>query len=118
MGFTMVHNDYYVYIHRRGDNNEVFYVGKGRGARAKSKANRNTWWNNINNKCGFTVEYSETDMSEESAWDLEIELIKFYRENGHKLCNISSGGEGGGKGVPTTECTKNKMAEQGFSVLC
>lgn len=32
--------NYYVYLHRRKDNNEIFYVGKGQGSRHLAK-NRN-----------------------------------------------------------------------------
>lgn len=132
--FTMVHNDYYVYLHRRGDNNEVFYVGKGRGKRSTTTSGRNKWWKNVYNKHGFTVEHVETGMCEEDAFSLEVELIKFYRENNHVLCNLSSGGEGASgcarskehreavgnsrRGVLTSEETKIKMAEQGHSILC
>lgn len=101
-----MYNDYYVYLHRRGDNNEVFYIGKGRKYRSTTKANRNQWWLSIVTKCGFTVEYVETGLSEESAYDLEIETIKFYRENNHTLCNLTDGGEGGtgcSRKVPITD---------------
>ena len=36
-------NDYYVYLHKTLDG-EVFYVGKGTGKRAKSKAYRSKEW--------------------------------------------------------------------------
>lgn len=127
-------DDFYVYLHRRGDNNEVFYVGKGRRYRAKSDTGRNIWWQRIKAKYGFVVEYVEKGLSEEDAFTLEIELIKFYRNNNHTLCNLSSGGEGASgctrseehkrkigeskKGYVVTDYTKNKMAEQGFSVFC
>jgi hypothetical protein len=90
-----MNNVYYVYIHRRGDNNEVFYVGKGKGNRIKQRDGRNIYWKNIVNKHGYTYEIVEKELSEDSAFDLEIELIKFYRESGHKLVNLRNGGEGG-----------------------
>lgn len=89
--------DYYVYLHRRADNNEVFYVGKGRRSRATECGRgkgRSQWWNRIVAKYGYVVEYVERGLSEESAFDLEIETIKFYRDNGHNLCNMTDGGEG------------------------
>lgn len=107
----MVHNDYYVYLHRRGDNNEVFYVGKGRRYRANSKSNRNLWWCNIVNKCGFVVEFVEKGLSEEDAFTLEIELIKFYKENNHTLCNISDGGEGASGVVRKQPLVDGKMID-------
>ncbi len=103
-------NKYYVYIHRRNDTNDVFYVGKGNGRRANSKHRRSDWWNSIVAKAGgFTVEFAEKEMSEESAFDLEIELIKFYRENGYTLCNHTDGGEGP-SGMVHTEEAKAKIA--------
>lgn len=95
-------NRFYVYLHRRGDNNEVFYVGKGQGYRAKS-LHRSVWWHNVVAKCGYTVEYVEKFLSEESAFDLEIELIKFYRECGCDLVNHTDGGEGSSGYLHTEE---------------
>jgi hypothetical protein len=86
-----MNNVYYVYIHLRGDNNEVFYVGKGKGNRIKQRDGRNIYWKNIVNKHGYTYEIVEKELSEDSAFDLEIELIKFYRESGHKLVNLRNG---------------------------
>lgn len=96
-------NRFYVYLHRRADNNEVFYVGKGSGDRIYRKDGRSVWWNSIVTKHGYTYEYAEKGLSEESAFDLEIELIKFYRENGHTLCNIKDGGQGYAGYKPTAE---------------
>lgn len=79
-------NVYYVYLHRRGDNNEVFYVGKGKNGRYKSKAGRNNWWTNVVDKCGFSAEIVECGLSEQAAFDLEVELILFYRERTIILC--------------------------------
>lgn len=104
------HNDYYVYIHRRNDTNDVFYVGKGRGYRAKSKEGRNVWWKAVANKHGFKVEYVEKSMSEESAYDLEAEVVKFYLECGYKLCNLAPGGKGGAGGMPKSEETRKRMS--------
>lgn len=101
-------NIYYVYLHRRDDTNDVFYIGKGSGQRAKSISGRNDWWRNIYNKCGFTPEIVEKGLSEESAYNLEVELIKFYRDCGYKLCNIADGG--GGASRKQSEETKKKIS--------
>lgn len=87
-------NVFYVYLHRRNDTNEVFYVGKGKDKRAWSRKGRNEWWKRVVDKCGYSVEINEAGMSEQSAFDLEVELIKFYKECGHTLCNMTNGGEG------------------------
>lgn len=87
-------NRFYVYLHRRGDNNEVFYIGKGTGNRANVVWGRNPWWKRIYEKCGRVVEYIEKGLSEQDAYDLETETIKFYKECGYTLCNLTDGGEG------------------------
>ena len=43
---------YYVYIHKRKDNNVVFYVGKGSGDRRYSKYNRSSDWHRVVSTCG------------------------------------------------------------------
>lgn len=86
-------NVYYVYLHRRGDNNEIFYVGKGKNKRAFDVKQRNPYWTNIYNKHGRTVEYVQKDLSEDAAYSLEERLIKYYRESGYNLANITDGGK-------------------------
>lgn len=86
--------DYYVYLHRRKGTNEVFYVGKGRARRSMATWDRNKWWKAIVAKAGYYVEYVERGLTEYSALTLEVETIKFYRECGHTLCNLTDGGEG------------------------
>ena len=48
-----MNNVYYVYVHRRNDTNEVFYVGKGKNRRAYSKTGRNQHWCNIANNLNY-----------------------------------------------------------------
>lgn len=101
---TTEHNIYYVYLHRRADDNEVFYVGKGKDNRANIVCKRNKYWQNVVAKHGgFVVEYVEKELSESDAFDLEIETIKFYRECGHTLTNLTDGGEGISGWVPSEE---------------
>lgn len=103
-------NIYYVYLHIRNDNNEVFYVGKGKNHRAKSRVGRSEWWKRIVDKYGYTIEYIEKDLSEDDALDLEVELIKFYRECGYSLCNLTDGGDGT-SGLRHTDATKEKIRQ-------
>jgi len=99
---------FYVYVHRRKDTNEVFYVGKGCGKRAWKKTTRSDWWKRIEAKYGRTVEIVLTDMSEDDAFKLENGLIDFYgREN---LCNLTDGGMGG---VSPNAETREKMSVAG-----
>lgn len=93
---------FYVYEHRRADNGEVFYIGKG--SRTKKKAfgraysteNRNRYWNNIVNKHGFTAHILCEFDKECDAFSMEIDLINKYGNvfKSGRLCNMTNGGEG------------------------
>jgi len=85
---------YYTYVHIRLDTNKVFYVGKGKLRRAKSKQHRNKYWNNVVNKCGYKVIFVKKNITEEESINLEIKLIKNYRDKGYKLTNLTDGGDG------------------------
>lgn len=88
---------YYVYLHRRATNSEVFYVGKGRAARAHSRHMRNPHWHRVVARDGFVVEIVEDGLSEARAFELESMLIQFFgrRDLGlGKLVNLTDGGEG------------------------
>lgn len=82
---------YYVYVHIRLDNNEIFYVGKGRNNRAFSTLSRNKYWHNVVNKYGYRVEILESNLSEFEAFEKEKDLIKSI----NPTTNLTSGGEGG-----------------------
>lgn len=99
---------FYVYIHKKADSGDVFYVGKGHSGRAKSKSGRNAHWVNVEKKHGFTYDFIGINLTEEEAFSLEIETIKKYRDDGVILCNMSNGGEGN-SGVKHTEETKEKF---------
>ena len=87
-----------VYKHIRKDTKEVFYVGIGKTIkRAYSSANRNKYWHNIVNKCGYDVEIVKEDLTKEDAVKLEIDLIKNYGRKDLKegsLVNLTNGGDG------------------------
>ncbi len=86
-------NNFYVYLHKRKDDNTVFYIGKGRNSRAYQKTYRNKEWNKIVNSVGFYNEFVQKNLTEEEAFKLEIDLInKFGIKN---LCNKTLGGDGG-----------------------
>ena len=109
-------NNYYVYIHRRKDNNEVFYVGISRQEkyfRVNTKTGRNPIWNNIVNKYGFIGEVLYSNLSKEDACLIEKALIKSYgRINTDKgvLANLTAGGDGS-VDCPKSFETKNKMSK-------
>lgn len=100
--------DFYVYLHRKKSNGQVFYIGKGSMFRAFSKSTRNPHWKNIVRKHGYTVELYATGLQEWYAFELEKDLILYYgKEN---LCNKADGGDGQ-SGWNLSEETKRKMAE-------
>lgn len=88
-----------VYLHRRKDNNEVFYVGIGNDIkRAYDNKNRtNIFWKNVVNKYGYIVEIVEENLSWFDACIKEKELIKKYGRrdiNEGTLVNMTDGGDG------------------------
>lgn len=85
---------FYTYFHTRNDTNAVFYVGKGKGARAQDKACRNPHWNRIVAKCGHTVHIAARWPTEAEAFEHEKFLIACFRDMDVPLCNMTDGGEG------------------------
>lgn len=100
---------FYVYLHRKKTNNEIFYVGKGKGNRSTSRSGRSNHWRNIEKKHGLTVEIYRGGLSEGEAYALEINLIQELRESGGKICNIANGGNGGLSGIKLSEDHKEKL---------
>jgi hypothetical protein len=73
----------------------LFYIGKGSEKRAHSKAGRNDYWRKVVNKYGHPdVQILANWGTEREAFDHEILLISCFKDLGHQLCNLSSGGEG------------------------
>jgi len=87
-------NNFYVYIHRKKSNNEIFYVGKGKDRRAYRKDHRNIYWNKVVNKHGYEIEIYKDNLTEKEAFELEIKLINELKEKGLQLTNMTDGGEG------------------------
>lgn len=98
----------YVYIHRRKDNNQPFYVGVGglisfdnyQRANAnnwKGLASRSDFWKNYANLYGFTVEIILDNCTKKEAFEEEFRLIKKYGRqdlNNGILVNHTDGKEG------------------------
>lgn len=98
----------YVYVHKRKDNNQPFYVGVGgllsfdnyQRANAnnwKGLKNRSEFWKSIVNKFGFTVEIVLNNCTREEAFLEESRLIKLYGRQDIGtgiLVNHTDGGEG------------------------
>jgi len=94
---------FYIYLHRRLDTSEIFYVGKGSiknrscYERAFVKENRNVIWKRIVTKTKYSVELFASCINEHEAFRIEKELISLFgRKNLNKgsLCNLTDGGEG------------------------
>jgi hypothetical protein len=100
---------FYTYMHRRADDLKPFYIGKGKGGRARSKANRNPHWLRTASKHGLVVEVIANWPTEREAFEHERFLIKCFRDIGYKLVNMSDGGEGQSGWVPSKE-TRQKIS--------
>lgn len=97
---------FYVYRHQTVDNGRIFYVGKGSGKRAFSRADRNIHWKRIVNKSDFSVDFICKNVDEELAFLVEKEAISLYKKLNVKLCNMTAGGDGGGSCKPSMETRK------------
>lgn len=88
---------HYVYAHQRLDNGEVFYIGKGTGARLKKNSSRNQHWKNVVAKCGgFKANIVASGLTEKEAFNFEKLLISQIKiQTGVSLVNLNGGGEGG-----------------------
>lgn len=94
---------YYVYRHRRLDNNEIFYIGIGKEdggkflrSKVKRKSKRTNFWRNITNKTAYEIEIVATGLTREDACNKEKELISFYGRRDLRegvLVNLTDGGE-------------------------
>jgi group I intron endonuclease len=104
-----------VYLHRRMDTNEVFYVGIGMyKKRAYDKNKRNRLWKNVVNKCkDYEVEILHENITYQECKLIEIDLIDKY---GRKdlgtgtLCNLTDGGDGTVGWIVSDE-TRRKISE-------
>jgi len=102
---------FYVYEHIRNDTNEIFYVGKGKvgSGRCNSRDSRNRHWMSIVAKAkGFKVNKIIENISEQNAFEIEIQHIQELKSKGINLCNQTNGGEGKVGWNPTAE-TRTKM---------
>ena len=109
-------NDKVVYIHRRKDNREVFYVGMGSEKRSRegiTSNKRSEFWKRIVAKTDYTIEIVEKNLSQNKALLLESELIKKYGRRDlslGNLVNMTDGGEGGGFGRKLSESHKMSIS--------
>ncbi len=106
-----------VYLHKRKDNGEVFYVGIGKKSRPYSKSKRNKFWRAVAKKYGWYVEIIYENLFWDEACKKEIEMIKQYgrRDLGEGiLTNMTDGGEGNQNIIYTPEWReKQRIASTG-----
>lgn len=101
---------YYVYVWYIIDTNEVFYVGKGTGKRYKTLSSRNKFFRNMYQSHNCDVKIIHNNLTEDQAFDLEKQTIKWYRENtNYRLTNQTDGGDGI-SGWKPTEAFKQKQS--------
>lgn len=98
---------FYVYVHRKKDDNIIFYVGKGQANRYKSISGRNLHWKNTCKKHGWYSVIIQNNLTESDALDLEELIIKTIGlEN---LCNKNYF-NGGKSGYTHSVESKSKMS--------
>lgn len=102
-------NQFYIYLHTFS--NGTCYIGKGKDKRAYS-TKRNKYWHRLNNIYGSPkIEFLFYTNDENEAFAKEKEIIKQYKENNIKLCNLTDGGEGlSGYRFTMSQETKDKLS--------
>lgn len=86
---------FYVYLHRKKDDDKIFYVGKGKNNRYISVSGRNLHWRNTILKHGWYSRIIQCNLLEEDALELEEFLIEVIGLQ--NLCNKNyfNGGKSG-----------------------
>ena len=112
-------NTFYIYLHRRLDTGDVFYVGKGTRSdshqyqRALEVKRRSRLWRFVASKAGCSVELVADFFAESDAFTMERELIAFHgrRDTGRgSLVNMTDGGEGMAGHVPSDSTRAKRRA--------
>lgn len=109
-------NNYYIYAHINAITGTIFYIGKGKGYRAKSLHRRSERWHNYVIKYGYTIAYIEENLTQEQSFLAEIHYIKYLGRKDlgiGELINMSDGGVGGNnnKGRKLPEEWRRKISE-------
>lgn len=71
---------YVVYVHRRKDTNQIFYVGSGKTRRVNQVCNRSKGWVSVSNLTGFTSEILMLDLDKDQAREAEDLLIQMLSD--------------------------------------
>lgn len=106
---------YKVYQHRRPDNNEIFYVGYGKGSRPwQYISGRGKDWKAIYNQFGCITEVIAKYDEEELAQAHEVISIAMCREQGLPIVNKRNGGKDKTQGIPHSLEAKHKISQARF----
>jgi len=102
---------YKVYVHRRSDNDEIFYVGYGKNSRPYQKSRgRNTDWHVINDTVGSYAEviarYDDVILAQQH----EMLYIAGCHNTNIKIVNKKIGGNDKLQGTPKTTAVKQKIS--------
>ena len=99
------------YVYKHTFSNGAVYVGKGSCNRAYKFSGRNDYWQKLRKKYGKpVVDILHNNLSESTAFELEIKLIKQYEKMGFILCNLVAGGKGT-SGLRHSDCSKKKIGD-------
>ena len=102
-------NKFYVYEWYIINTGEVFYVGKGTGNRYKRLIGRNYFFQCMYDTHDCNVRKIYENLTEQEAFEKEIEIIKYYKENtNYRLTNQTDGGEGTSGWKPSKEFRKKQ----------
>jgi hypothetical protein len=88
---------HFVYLHKKADTGQVFYVGKGTARkqfheRAYTSEGRNKWWHRVVAKHGLKVEIIASCLTDQEAQRFERAMIAKYGRS--RLVNLTDGGDG------------------------
>ena len=84
---------YYVYLWKIKETGEVFYVGKGTGKRYLTRKRENKFFTNMLNSHECESIIYKDNLNEKEAFELEKEMIAYYRKTDCRLTNVLEGGE-------------------------
>jgi hypothetical protein len=100
---------YYTYFHTRNDTGAVFYVGKGKGDRARDQ-NRNPQWNAIVQTHGHQVHIAAHWETNKEALEHEKFLILCFKDMNIQLTNMNNGGAGNAPGKVRPDDVRKKIS--------
>lgn len=118
---NIIGRKHYLYVHKRLDNDEIFYIGIAtldRGKyyyRATCTKKRNQFWKNVAAKTKYIVFIISESDDKRVICDQEKNYIKIFGKRCSKegtLCNLTDGGEGMfGHKIEWTQEMRNKIGE-------